>query len=174
MRHQYPKLSAQAALIDSALPLIDDTLSKDFTITNVPELLPIGIDRIFFLGFVQLSVFYFIEPEESSMERLAIPLKDYDDQMTWPYQSLAQWVAIASVPRTEIYLFSMVDFKTRLINWKIKSDSAESVYIPWSELNLFKLKVYHWGIPESLIDRFGNLTWTPSSYQQSKQPVRPR
>ncbi len=174
MRHHFPKLSPQAALIESSLEEIDKTLSEDFIITRVQELSPIGIDRIFFLQFVQFSVFYIVEYEESYPADLAIPLKDSDDQLTWPYQSMAQWLVIASVPSESISVFSMIDFKTRLTNWKIRADSSDTIYVPWAELSLFALKRYQWKLPEPLVKKFVELKWVPSSSQQSKQQRQPR
>lgn len=162
MRHSYQKMSPQAALVEATLEEIDKTLSADFVVSNISELAPIGIDRILFLGFVQFSAYYVIDPCEGPLDSFTISLKDKEQQLTWPYQSLAQWIAIASVPREEITLFSLIDFKTRLTNWKIKADSSNVIHVPWSEVNLFKLKIYPWAVSEITRKKFKSLSWNPS------------
>lgn len=158
MRYSYDQLSPQGALIEQCLEDIDTVIKEDFILTPVDELAPLGIDRILFLQFIQISAFYVIEPESSVDDHFRIKLTR-KGQMLWPYQSLAQWLVLASIPRKSITIFNLIDIKMRLTNWKIKSEGKDTINLPWADLDLFKLRSYPWEIKPHIIKKFAALSW---------------
>lgn len=174
MRYQYPKVSAQAALIESLLPEFDKVLGDDFNIVPLSELSPIGIDRIIFLQMIQFSAYYVVDAARDEPGFVSIPLYDESNQLLWIYQSLASWLVLGSLVTNTISIFNMNDFKTRLVNWKKNAERGNCVLVSDDELNLFRLKSYEWKVSEATAKKAKGLTWSLSFYQQYMQPQQPR
>lgn len=174
MRHQYPKLSPQAALIESLLPEFDKVLGEDFNIVPLSELSPIGIDRIIFLQFIQFSAYYVIDPGRDEPGFVSIPLHDESAQLLWIYQSLASWLVLGSLVKETISIFNMNDFKTRLVNWKKNAERGNCVLVSEDELKLFELKSYEWKASEATAKKAKGLTWNLAFSPQYTQPRQPR